>query len=74
MTLTEFVQDLYVLGAKVDTPNISYSCECAGIVTKIGSDTLRLKIGDRVVAMAPSQFVTQERLPQWAVCKLQDEE
>ena len=32
------------------------------------------EIGDRVDAMAPSHFATVERLPEWAVLKIRDEE
>ena len=67
-------QDLYVLGAKVDTKNASCSCECAGMVTATAPDVTDLKRGDRVVAMAPGHFATYERIPRWAVCKLRDDE
>lgn len=67
-------KDLYVLGAKVDTKNVSCSCECAGVVVDVGPKVTSLKPGDRVVAMAPGHFATHERLPQWAVCKLEDSE
>ena len=53
---------------------MSCSCECAGVVTDVGADVRGLKPGDRVVAMAPGSFASYERLPHWAVCKLQDEE
>ena len=43
-------------------------------MTGIGANVTNLKPGDRVVAMAPGHFATHERLPQWAVCKLQDNE
>ena len=62
------------MGAKVDTKDASCSCECAGEVTGIGADVTDLRPGDRVVAMAPGHFATYERFPQWAVCKLQDNE
>ncbi|KAI0021210.1 polyketide synthase [Xylariomycetidae sp. FL0641] len=67
-------KDLYVLSAKVDTRNVSCSCECAGVVVGVGSQVTGLAIGDRVVGMAPGHFATHERLPEWAVCKLQDDE
>lgn len=62
------------MGAKVDTEDASCSCECAGEVTGIGADVTGLRLGDRVVAMAPGHFATHERFPQWAVCKLQENE
>nr|UPN67566.1 hypothetical protein [Pestalotiopsis sp.] len=67
-------KDLYVLGAKVDTKDVSCSCECAGVIVDVGSEVTGLKLGDRVVAIAPGHFGTHERLPRWAVCKLQDDE
>ncbi|KAI1142338.1 polyketide synthase [Hypoxylon sp. FL0543] len=67
-------KDLYVLSAKVDTREATCSCECAGLVINVGSNVVGLKPGDRVVAMAPGHFATHERLPQWAVCKLEDNE
>ncbi|OTA96139.1 hypothetical protein M434DRAFT_28226 [Hypoxylon sp. CO27-5] len=67
-------KDLYVLSAKIDTQNVSCSCECAGLVVNVGSDVFGLKPGDRVVALAPGHFSTHERLPQWALCKLEDNE
>ncbi|KAI1206598.1 polyketide synthase [Annulohypoxylon truncatum] len=66
-------KDLYVLSAKIDTHNVSCSCECAGLVVNVGSTVTNFKPGDRVVAMAPGHFATHERLPQWAVCKLEDD-
>ncbi|KAK8030030.1 polyketide synthase [Apiospora rasikravindrae] len=67
-------KDLYVLGAKVDTRDVSCSCECAGLVLSVGSDVTHLRPGDRVVAMAPGHFATHERLPHWALCKLEEDE
>ncbi|KAK8062318.1 hypothetical protein PG997_014415 [Apiospora hydei] len=67
-------KDLYVLGAKVDTRDISCSCECAGLVLNVGSGVTHLRPGDRVVAMAPGRFATHERLPHWALCKLEEDE
>ena len=62
------------MGAKVDTKDASCSCECAGELTGIGAYVTDLRLGDRVVAMAPGHFATHERFPQWAVCKLEDNE
>ncbi|KAL1863752.1 putative secondary metabolism biosynthetic enzyme [Paecilomyces lecythidis] len=66
--------DLYVLLAKIDTVHASCSCECAGVVTAVGDGVSGLRPGDRVVAMGPGHFATVERLPQWAVQKLLDNE
>lgn len=58
----------------MDNKDASCSCECAGIVTGVGEEVTDFKLGDRVVAMAPGHFATYERLPQWAVLKLNDDE
>ncbi|KAI1769842.1 KR domain-containing protein [Hypoxylon cercidicola] len=67
-------KDLDVLSARVDTQDLSCSCECAGVIVNIGSNTTNFKLGDRVVAMAPGHFATHERISEWAVCKLEDNE
>ncbi|RAH60136.1 polyketide synthase [Aspergillus piperis CBS 112811] len=67
-------KDLYAISAKVDTKDTTCSCECAGVITAVGDNVSEFKIGDRVVAMAPSHFATVECLPEWAVLKLRDEE
>ena len=58
----------------MDTKDATCSCECAGVITAVADDVSEFEIGDRVVAMAPSHFATVERLPEWAVLKLRDEE
>ncbi|GLA42609.1 putative PKS/NRPS-like protein biosynthetic cluster [Aspergillus niger] len=67
-------KDLYAISAKVDTKDATCSCECAGVITAVGDNVSEFDIGDRVVAMAPSHFATVERLPEWAVLKIRDEE
>jgi NADPH:quinone reductase-like Zn-dependent oxidoreductase len=63
-----------VLGGKIDTRNITCSCECAGILIAVGTDIKHLNVGDRVVCLAPGHFGTHERVPYWAVSKIQDDE
>jgi NADPH:quinone reductase-like Zn-dependent oxidoreductase len=65
---------LYALGARVDTKEASCSCECSGVIVAVGESVQDFKVGDRIVAMAPGHFATYERFPEWAVCKLNDEE
>lgn len=65
---------MYAISAKVDTKDASCSCECAGVITAVGDNVSEFKTGDRVVAMAPGHFATVERFPNWAVCKMSDEE
>ncbi|KAJ5182352.1 Acyl transferase/acyl hydrolase/lysophospholipase [Penicillium cf. viridicatum] len=67
-------KDLYAISAKVDTKDASCSCECAGVITAVGDNVSEFKTGDRVVAMAPGHFATVERFPNWAVCKMSNEE
>jgi hypothetical protein len=67
-------KDLYVLGGKIDTKNVTCSCECAGIVTAVGDEVHDLEVGDRVVCMAPGHFGTFERLPHWAAVRLRRNE
>ena len=62
------------MGAKVDTEDSTCSCECAGLVTGVGANVTDLKPGDRILAMAPGHFATYEQFPEWAVCKLRDDE
>ena len=67
-------KDLYVLTARVDTKNMTCSCECAGVVTAVGDNVSGFTAGDRVVAMSPAHFANIERFPQWALCKLRSDE
>lgn len=63
-----------MLSARVDTRDASCSCECAGVVTSVGSSISDLQPGDRVVAMAPGSFATVDRFPRWAIHPLLSEE
>ncbi|PWY81621.1 polyketide synthase [Aspergillus sclerotioniger CBS 115572] len=67
-------KDLYVLTARVDTKNATCSCECAGVITAVGDNVFGFNTGDRVVAMGPAHFANIERFPQWALCKLSNDE
>jgi acyl transferase domain-containing protein len=67
-------KDVFVYSGKLDSRGATSSLECAGIVTRVGSDVSTLKAGDRVVAMAPGHFATLEAFPAWACAKLHDEE
>ncbi|KAK4992377.1 Type I Iterative PKS [Elasticomyces elasticus] len=65
----------YALAGKVETKDAGCKLECAGVVTKVAAtDIQRLAVGDRVVVMAPGHFMTNERFPEWACQKLQDDE
>jgi NADPH:quinone reductase-like Zn-dependent oxidoreductase len=67
-------KDILVLGGKVDTKNATCALEFAGVISRVGPDVTGLVAGDRVVVMAPSRFSTYEIVPDWACCKLIDEE
>ncbi|KAL2824216.1 hypothetical protein BDW59DRAFT_147657 [Aspergillus cavernicola] len=65
-------KDYYVLAGRVDTPNATCQLECAGTVVQVGAGVSQFHVGDRVVAMAPTQFRSYQTLPQWACHKLTD--
>ncbi|KAL8833881.1 MAG: hypothetical protein Q9170_004028 [Blastenia crenularia] len=67
-------KDVYVYSGKTDTQDATTSLECAGVVSRIGSAVKSLKVGDRVVSMAPGHFSTLESFPEWACAKLEDHE
>jgi len=67
-------KDVFVFSGKVDTRNATTSLECSGLVSKVGPGVTSLKIGDRVVVLAPGNFATCERVPEWACAKLLDSE
>lgn len=59
---------------KVDTKNSTSACEFTGIITQVGSLESEFKLGDRVVVMAPTSFGTFAYVPEWACCRLRDNE
>ena len=59
---------------KLESKGSTSSSECAGFVTRVGSDATAFKPGDRVVVMAPGHFATIEAFPQWTCEKLRDNE
>jgi len=63
-----------VYSGKVETRDATTSLECAGVVSRVGSAVSSLKVGDRVVSVAPSHFATRESFPEWACAKLNDDE
>ncbi|KAH9985835.1 KR-domain-containing protein [Xylariaceae sp. FL0662B] len=67
-------KDIYTMNNRTETRAGTTSCEFSGMVAAVGPDTQHLKIGDRVVVMAPNYFTTVERVPTWAVQKLLPEE
>lgn len=67
-------QDVYALSDKVDIRESTCALEFSGVVTKAGAAVSPFVPGDRVVVMAPSHFAVSEHVPEWACCKLRDEE
>lgn len=63
-----------VFNGKLESKGSTSSSECAGIVTKVGTDVAAFKPGDRVVVMAPGHFATVEAFPEWTCEKLRDNE
>lgn len=62
------------MNSRVDTKNSTCALEFSGVVIRIGSALSQFAPGDRVVVMAPSHFGTYECVPEWACCKLIDDE
>ena len=58
----------------MDTKDGTCSAEAAGIVRRVGPGVTSFVPGDRIVVMAPNHFATIERAPEWACCKLQNDE
>jgi NADPH:quinone reductase-like Zn-dependent oxidoreductase len=71
---TDDSQDLYVLSGRIDTKDSTSCLEFSGVVTRTGAGVSGFVPGDRVVAMAPNHFSTYECVPEWACCKLNDDE
>jgi NADPH:quinone reductase-like Zn-dependent oxidoreductase len=53
---------------------VTCSCECSGVLTRVGSRVPDLRVGDRVVCLAPGYFGSLERVPYWATCRLEASE
>ncbi|KAL9091337.1 MAG: hypothetical protein Q9165_004971 [Trypethelium subeluteriae] len=51
---------------RIDTKNVTCSCECTGVVVKTNPEVTNFKEGDRVVVMGPGHFGTFEWVPEWA--------
>ncbi|KAI9742877.1 MAG: hypothetical protein M1818_003606 [Claussenomyces sp. TS43310] len=67
-------KDFYALSDKVDIRESTCALEFSGIVIRTGATDSKFAPGDRVVVMAPSHFATLECVPEWACCKLGEEE
>jgi threonine dehydrogenase-like Zn-dependent dehydrogenase len=62
------------LSDKIDIRGNTCSNEFSGIVARVGSVDSAFKVGDRVVALAANHGGTYEQVPEWACCKLNDDE
>ncbi|KAM0804375.1 reducing type I polyketide synthase 10 [Usnea florida] len=67
-------KDVHVIFGRIDTKNATCSIDMAGIVKRVGYAVTSFSPGDRVVVMAPGHFGNVERVPEWACCKLRDDE
>ncbi|KAM3079651.1 hypothetical protein ACMFMG_006064 [Clarireedia jacksonii] len=67
-------KDLDTLTDKADVRNGTCSLEFSGVITATGSQVSVFKPGDRVVVLAPNYGGTYERVPEWACCRLNDDE
>lgn len=55
-------KDYYVLAGQLETPNENCQVDFAGIVVQVGSAVTEFNVGDRVAAMAPSDFQSNANL------------
>ncbi|KAK9777740.1 hypothetical protein SCAR479_05423 [Seiridium cardinale] len=60
-------KDIYTMSGRVETRANTTACEFGGVVTAVGSDVDHVRVGDRVVVLAPNHFQTLSRVPAWAV-------
>lgn len=58
----------------IDTKHGTCSLECTGIVVQVGNNVASLKVGDKVIVMAPGHFATFEDVPEWACCKIGEDD
>ncbi|KAI1416669.1 putative polyketide synthase [Hypoxylon sp. FL1857] len=63
-------KDLYLLNDRFDVPSPSCSVEFAGVVRRVGPGTKSLRVGDRVVVMAPGRYHNLDIVPEWSCAKL----
>ncbi|KAH7303833.1 polyketide synthase [Stachybotrys elegans] len=67
-------KDVYVLNGRVETSGGTVALEFSGLVETIGTNVEHVQVGDRVVVLAPNHFSTVQRVPGWAVHKLNADE
>ncbi|TGO86108.1 hypothetical protein BPOR_0334g00020 [Botrytis porri] len=67
-------RDYDALTEKVDVQNGTCSLEFSGIITATNSQVTTFLPGDRVVVLAPNHGGTHEQVPEWACCRLKDDE
>lgn len=59
-------KDVYALNGRVETRDATLAMEFSGVVMATGPGIAHVKVGDRVVVLAPCHFSTTERVPGWA--------
>lgn len=67
-------KDLHAINDRINMVQSTCGLDISGIVIAIGSTTSKFVFGDRVVVMAPHNYGTVEDVPEWACCKLRDDE
>ncbi|ERF76568.1 hypothetical protein EPUS_05841 [Endocarpon pusillum Z07020] len=67
-------KDIHALTGTIDTNNSTCALEFTGVVMGVGSSTSEFAEGDSVVVMASNNFSTFEKVPEWACCKLLEDE
>ncbi|KAM0133215.1 hypothetical protein ACHAP3_006145 [Botrytis cinerea] len=67
-------KDYDALTEKTDVQNGTCSLEFSGIITATNSQATAFLPGDRVVVLAPNYGGTHEQVPEWACCRLKDDD
>ncbi|CAJ2505661.1 Uu.00g130550.m01.CDS01 [Anthostomella pinea] len=67
-------KDVYALHGRIETHMATNAVEISGVVTALGPGVVDLRIGDRVLVMAPTYLGTTARVPAWATHRMLPEE
>ncbi|OTA57978.1 polyketide synthase [Hypoxylon sp. EC38] len=67
-------KDIYNISGHVETKTGTSALEFCGVVKAVAQDVSDIRVGDRVVVMAPNYFTTIERVPAWSAHKMLPEE
>jgi NADPH:quinone reductase-like Zn-dependent oxidoreductase len=62
-----------VAGPKRENGEGGLGCECCGVVTRVGPEVKDLKVGDRVISIAPGSFATTLTASEKLCAKMPDQ-